>query len=91
MPADGTGSPKGAGAEGAGHKTPPAIVTPTTKVTVAFPFSTVKIHESSEALVELATLVAGLSRLVEGGAGGSEAARLAEQAEALVERLRTAR
>ena len=39
----------------------PVMVAPSTRVTVAFPFSTIKIHEPDARVLELAAIVADLA------------------------------
>ena len=46
------------------HKRASPVVTPSTRVTVAFPFSTIKIHEPADHVARLALLVARLADLV---------------------------
>jgi predicted nucleic acid-binding Zn-ribbon protein len=73
------------------EKTGPDVGAPSTRVTVAFPFSTVKIQEPGEVLIELASLVADLAHVVDRRSETPDTADLAEEADALVERLRKAR
>ena len=66
----------------------PEVVAPTSRVNVAFPFSNIRIEESSKELAELAALVAELASTVEGLTPGPKSKKLREQAQALTARLR---
>jgi hypothetical protein len=66
----------------------PENVASTTRVTVAFPFSQVKIHEPSCQLVELAALVTDLAELVAQAVPGPQAQRLQHRAHDLAGQLR---
>lgn len=61
----------------------------TTKVTVAFPFSRINVHEPSEALVELARILADLAEKVAAAGPGTDAEDTARAARALLVRLRS--
>lgn len=67
---------------------PPAEVTSSTRVNVAFPFSQVKISEPSAELAELAALVEDLAELVAGKSPGPAAADLRRRAHELAGQLR---
>ncbi len=64
------------------------MVNPSTRVTVAFPFSTVRIQEPDEAVAELASLVARLARALAESVPATERTAIAEAAERLAGRLR---
>lgn len=64
------------------------VVNPSTRVTVAFPFSTVRIQEPDEAVAELASLVARLARALAESVPATERTAIAEAAERLAGRLR---
>ena len=66
----------------------PAVVSPSTPVTVAFPFSTIKIQHG-ESLVELASLVGRLARATNERGPTAERADIVANVEALTERVRS--
>ena len=55
-----------------------------TRVTIAFPFSTIKLREPDERVVELAEVVAALAEQLARVAPGDETAELLERARASV-------
>jgi hypothetical protein len=57
---------------------------PSTRVTIAFPFSTIKLREPDERIVELAEVVAALAERLALVAPGAETAQLVERARASV-------
>lgn len=66
----------------------PEKVMSATRVNVAFPFSSVKIHEPSEHLIALTALVRDMSLLLGDLAPGPDVERLSERAEELLSKLR---
>lgn len=76
-------------AQAHGHATKggPEKIIPTTKVNVAFPFSTIRVHEPSEHLAALAVVVAELAGVVTRMAPGPETEELRLRAKALSARL----
>lgn len=66
----------------------PVRVTPSTKVTVAFPFSQIKVQEASDHLVALAALVGELADLVATAVPGPQAAMLRQRAHELAGKVR---
>jgi hypothetical protein len=58
------------------------------RITVGLPFSNITIRETGEEVAELASLVARLARALADGSDQPELAALADEAEALDERLR---
>jgi hypothetical protein len=77
-----------AGADSQASGKPPAQVTSSTRVNVAFPFSQVKITEPSEHLIALTGLVAELADLLAATAGGPDAEALRSRARDLASELR---
>ena len=77
MPTDRAQSP-----DGRRGGDPPTTVAPSTRVTVAFPFSTIKMHEPDERLRLLAMIVADLADHVAEIDPGPDAQRLCERARA---------
>jgi len=79
---------------GNGHAAPvrrraaPEIIAPTNRVTVAFPFSRVEVHEPRQDVVELSAIVPELAKAVEGLVPVPELTALRDRAEALAVRLR---
>jgi hypothetical protein len=67
------------------------VVQPTTKVTVAFPFSRISNHEPDELVQALADLMARTAGLVAELSDEPAAARLLEDAERLAARVREER
>jgi hypothetical protein len=55
---------------------------PSTRVTIAFPFSSIKLHEPDERVIELAALVAELAERLSELAPGDDTAQLVERARA---------
>jgi hypothetical protein len=55
---------------------------PSTRVTIAFPFSSIKLREPDERVIELAALVAELAERLSALAPGDDTARLVERARA---------
>ena len=69
-------------------RTAPRVVAPTSRVNVAFPFSSIRVAEPTEESAELAEVLAELVRIVERVAPGDDVAQLRERAEALSARFR---
>ena len=65
----------------------PKVVAPTTRVSVAFPFSHLHIDESSNDLAELVRIVAHLASIVEGIDPGPEVEELRAAADVLTAKL----
>ena len=61
---------------------------PSTRVTIAFPFSSIKLREPDERVVELAEVVAALAERVARLAPGDDTAELLERAQASVTALK---
>ena len=78
----------GKGIDTAPQKTAPERVTSTTHVNVALPFAKLEVHEPSEHLLALTTLVQDLADLLARTTPGPDAEDLVSRAEALVARLR---
>ena len=76
------------GGEASGARRAPEKVLCATRVNVAFPFSSVKIHEPSEHLIELTALVRDMSLLLGDLAPGPDVERLSERAGDLLSKLR---
>jgi hypothetical protein len=55
---------------------------PSTRVTIAFPFSSIKLREPDERVIELAALVAELAERLSELAPGDDTAQLVERARA---------
>ena len=68
-------------------RTHPHRVSNSTRVMVAFPFSTIHVHEPSEA-ADLAELLARVCRAIADGSSADAMAALATEAEELTARLR---
>ena len=66
----------------------PEKVMSATRVNVAFPFSSVRIHEPSEHLIALTALVREMTLLLVDLAPGPDVERLSERAEELLSKLR---
>lgn len=69
-------------------RTAPEVVSPSSRVNVALPFSTIHIEESSKDLAELAAVVAELASSVEGLSNDPRVKTLVAQAQAVAARLR---
>ncbi|MGS0688227.1 hypothetical protein ACVBEQ_24220 [Nakamurella sp. GG22] len=69
-------------------KRAPEKVMSATRVNVAFPFSSVRIHEPSEHLIALTVLVRDMAVLLGDLAPGPEVERLSERAEELLAKVR---
>lgn len=73
----------------AGTRPPrPPVVIPTSRITVALPFSKITRAEPAKDLAELAVIVAELATLVEGAVAEPEATELRLRAQDLAARLR---
>ena len=68
-------------------KKAPEKVMSATRVNVAFPFSSVKVHEPSEHLIALTALVHDMTLLLAEIAPGSDAERLGGRAEELLSKM----
>jgi hypothetical protein len=66
----------------------PSVVTPTTRVNLALPFSRITVEEPGKDLAELAAIVASLAAAVERTATEPGLPELRMRADALVARLR---
>ena len=75
-------------AKAARKKSAPEKVTSTTHVNVALPFAKLEVHEPSEHLLALATLVQDLADLLARTTPGPDAEDLVSRAEALAAKLR---
>ena len=73
--------------EGSKAKRAPETEVVTTKVTVAFPFSQIKLQEPSEDLAAIAALLRELAALLADVAPGSRARDLEKRARAVANRL----
>ena len=69
------------------EKQPPRVNN-ATRVTVAFPFSSIELYEPLETTIELASLVAELAHQVARGAPGEEVEKLAVEADELVAKMK---
>lgn len=69
------------------RRSAPEVVAPSSRVNVALPFSAFHIEEASRELVELTSIVAELTRLVEDSVVGPQVHALTERVEALRLRL----
>jgi len=79
---------KAAPVKAARKKSAPEKVTSTTHVNVALPFAKLEVHEPSEHLLALATLVQDLADLLARTTPGPDAEDLVGRAEALAAKLR---
>jgi len=79
---------KAAPVKAARKKSAPEKVTSTTHVNVALPFAKLEVHEPSEHLLALATLVQDLADLLARTTPGPDAEDLVSRAEALAAKLR---
>ena len=79
---------KAAPAKAARKKSAPEKVTSTTHVNVALPFAKLAVHEPSEHLLALTTLVQDLADLLARTTPGPDAEDLVSRAEALAAKLR---
>jgi hypothetical protein len=79
---------KSAPKKSAPKKSAPEKVTSTTHVNVALPFAKLEVHEPSEHLLALATLVQDLADLLARTTPGPDAEDLVSRAEALAAKLR---
>jgi hypothetical protein len=77
----------GSNTEGSKSKRGPETEVVTTKVTVAFPFSQIKLQEPSEDLAAVAALVRELAELLAEVAPGPQAQDLEKRARAMANRL----
>jgi len=66
----------------------PGVVTPTTRVNLALPFSKITIEEPGKDLAELASMVAALAAIMERTADDPFLPEVRKRAEALAARLR---
>jgi len=66
---------------------PQPTIAPTNRITVAFPFSTVKIHEPDDRLRELAAIVAELADRVAAIEPTADAEELQQRARSLLTRI----
>ena len=87
---EGSGSARidGKGVDTAPQKTAPERVTSTTHVNVALPFAKLEVHEPSEHLLALTTLVQDLSGLLARTTPSPEAEDLLRRAEELAAKIR---
>ena len=69
------------------ERPPQVISSPSTKITVAFPFSNIKIQEPSEQLRELAAVVADLAEQIAKLQPSAETDTLVQQTRALATKL----
>ena len=74
--------------EAARPRQAPAVVTPTTRVNLALPFSKITVEEPGKDLAELASMVAALAAIMERTADDPFLPGLHRRAEALAARLR---
>lgn len=68
----------------------PRVVAPSTRVSVAFPFSNIVVNEPGEYVAELAQLVERLAATIAKLHKGEETTRLAKEATQLAERIQRA-
>jgi len=66
----------------------PGVVTPTTRVNLALPFSKITVEEPGKDLAELASMVAALAAIMERTADDPFLPEVRKRAEALAARLR---